>query len=201
MSIDNVMSANNLRILISAEQIRERIAALAREIERDYADEAEAPLIVTILKGGFMFAADLMRELRIDTRIDFMVVSSYGGGQTSSGEVQIKLDLKRPIEGKSLIIAEDIIDTGITLSYIRDQLLRRHPKSLRIVALLDKPSRRKRDIRADYRGFEVDDVFVVGYGLDCDEKYRGLPDVCVVGDDGDSGSTAPQTRNDLQVRS
>ena len=164
-------------VMLDEETIARRVAELGAEISADYERDypGEPVLCITILKGGAIFASDLLRRLTVDARIDFMAVSSYGSSTKSSGVVRILKDLETPIEGKNVIIVEDIIDSGLTLDYIKGYLQGRHPKSLRICAILDKPSRRKVQIRADYVGFEVEDKFIVGYGLDFDQHYRNLP--------------------------
>jgi hypoxanthine phosphoribosyltransferase len=165
-------------ILISEAQIRRRVKELAAEIDRDYADRV--PTLVSVLKGGIIFLTDLMRELKILHEIDFMSVSSYNSGTETSGVVRILADLGRNIEGKDVLIVEDIVDSGLTLDYIRQILLARHPKSLRICTMLDKKARRRVEVPIDYVGFEVPDEFVIGYGLDWQEKYRDLPYVAVM---------------------
>lgn len=166
------------KVLITREQIEKRTQELADEINRDYADKEL--LVVCILRGGVIFMADLFTRLTVDAEMDFLAVSSYGGGTTSSGEVRVVKDLSAPVDQKHILVIEDIIDTGITLSYILDMLSARKPASIKLCSLLDKPSRRKADLYGDYVGFEIPNEFVVGYGLDYDEKYRNLPDVCVL---------------------
>jgi len=165
-----------LPVLVSAEQIRRRLPELAAEIERDLAP-GRAPHLVGVLKGAFVFTADLMRALRIPSSVDFLALSSYGKGTTSSGEVKLLKDLDVTIEGRDVIIVEDIVDTGLTLSYLCEILRARRPATLRIAALLSKPSRRQVPVTIDYLGFEIPDRFVVGYGLDCAEQHRHLPDI------------------------
>lgn len=160
-------------VLLSEEQLKARISELGAEISRDYA--GEEPIFVGVLKGCFMFMADLLRSVDLFCTMDFMAVSSYGDGTSSTGAVKINKDLSRDIEGKHVIIVEDILDSGMTLSYLKHYLSVRNPASVRIVTLLDKPSRRNADIVPDYKGFEVPDAFVVGYGLDYAERYRNLP--------------------------
>lgn len=169
-------------ILISRQEIQEKIAELAQQVSRDYA--GKNPLLVCVLKGAVIFLADFMRCLEIPAQIDFMAVSSYGASTKSSGVVRILKDLETSIEGRHIIIVEDIIDTGLTLKYLAENIESRGPASLKIITLLDKPDRRKVDIEADYCGFQIPDRFVVGYGLDIDEHYRHLPDVCVLKDNG-----------------
>ena len=166
-------------VLVTEEQLRAKVAELGSRISRDYA--GKDLLLVSILKGAVVFMADLMRAVTIPCSIDFMVVSSYGGTNTqSTGLVKIVKDLDADLTGRDVLIVEDVLDTGVTLSNLVPMLQLRHPNSVRICAILDKPARRKTDIRADYTGFEVPDAFVVGYGLDYDEKYRNLPFVGVL---------------------
>jgi hypoxanthine phosphoribosyltransferase len=167
-----------LKVLLRRAQIRQRVRAIARQIERDL--KGEPVHLVCILKGACIFLADLLRELRLPVSVDFIAVSSYGKGSLPSGEVRITKDLDQSIEGMHVIIVEDILDTGLTLNYLYRILQSRKPKSLRIAALLDKPARRVKEVPADYVGFKIPDQFVVGYGLDFGERYRNLPDVCVV---------------------
>jgi hypoxanthine phosphoribosyltransferase len=171
----------SLKVLLSAEQIHNRIAELGAEIDRDY-PSGEPVYLIAVLKGAFIFMADLARAMKTPTRIEFIGISSYGKGKTSSGQVQLTKDLDAPIEGHHVIIVEDILDTGITLNYLTKLIAQRKPKSLRIVDLLDKPERRKSPVKADYVGFTIPDECVVGYGLDYAEDYRNLKDVCVMGD-------------------
>ena len=171
----------SLRVLLSAEQIQKRIDELGAEIDRDY-PAAEPVYLIAVLKGAFIFMADLARAMKTPARIEFIGISSYGKGKTSSGQVQLTKDLDVPIEGHNVIIVEDILDTGITLTYLATLMAQRKPKSLRIVTLLDKPERRQSPVKADYVGFTIPDEFVVGYGLDYAEDYRNLKDVCVMGD-------------------
>ncbi len=167
------------RILISSEQIRKRVAELALQIEADYAD---GPLyLISVLKGSFIFVADLAREFtRLPVRIEFMGISSYGNEKTSSGQVKLTRDLDVPIEGHHVLIVEDIIDSGVTLTYLKRLLEHRKPKSLAIATLLDKPDRRVQDVHVKYVGFTIPDEFVVGYGLDYAEDYRNLNDIRVL---------------------
>lgn len=166
-------------ILVSEEQLKVKVAELGAQISADY--KGRDLLLVSILKGAVVFMADLMRAVTIPCGIDFMVVSSYGGANTSStGLVKIIKDLDQDLTGKDVLIVEDILDTGITLSHLMPMLQMRRPNSLRLCTILSKPSRRKADIEPDYCGFEVPDEFVVGYGLDYDEKYRNLPYVGVL---------------------
>ena len=169
------------KVLIDEATLQERIRILGAQIERDYADEDDL-LLVCVLKGAFMFLADISRALKRAHGIDFMGISSYGKGTTSMGAVQIIMDLKQPIDGRHVLIIEDIIDSGRTLSYLRQNLLARQPASLKICTLLNKPSRREVDVPVDYVGFDIPDEFVVGYGLDLDQRYRNLPYVAALED-------------------
>jgi len=166
------------KILITGDEIQERVRQLAQQISYDY--EGKVPILINVLKGGVLFLSDLMRELRVLHEIDFMSVSSYNDGTDTSGVVRILADLSINIEGKDVLIVEDIVDTGLTLDYIRHMLLARHPKSLRIVTLLDKKERRRVDVPLDYVGFTIPDAFVIGYGLDYRQKYRNLPYVAIM---------------------
>ena len=166
-------------ILVSEEALKAKVTELGAQISRDYA--GKQLLLVSILKGGVVFMADLMRAVTIPCAIDFMVVSSYGGSNTkSTGLVKIIKDLDSDLSGKDVLIVEDILDTGITLSHLMPMLKMRNPNSVRLCTILSKPSRRQAQIEPDYLGFEVPDEFVVGYGLDYDEKYRNLPYVGVL---------------------
>ena len=166
------------KILIPEKDIKKRAKELAADISRDY--KGEAVTLICILSGASIFFADLVRELDLDVRFEFMSVSSYGSGTVSSGEVKILKDVSYPIAGRHVIIVEDIIDSGCTLSYLKRVLEQREPASIRVCTILDKPSRRKVDFKGEYVGFEIPDEFVVGYGLDYDGKYRNLKDVCVL---------------------
>jgi hypoxanthine phosphoribosyltransferase len=165
--------------LIPEDELQARILELARGIEAEYSDE-DRPLLVCVLKGAFMFLADLSRNLDLRHEVDFMEVSSYGAGTESSGVVRILLDLERNIEGRHVLIVEDIIDSGRTLQYITRNLKTRDPASLRICTLLSKPARREIDVPVDWIGFEIPDEFVIGYGLDYAEEYRNLPFIGVL---------------------
>jgi len=165
--------------LISEPEIRHRIRSLAAEIERDYPPQ-DGIHLVAVLKGGFMFMADLVRAMSERVTMDFMAVSSYGKGTTSSGQVRVLKDLDSNVEGRNIILVEDIVDTGLTLHYLQELLRARAPKSLKTACLLSKPSRRKVDVQVDYIGFTIEDHFVVGYGLDYAEKYRNLPFIAVL---------------------
>jgi hypoxanthine phosphoribosyltransferase len=168
-------------ILIAEQDIRARVLALAAEIERDYPGGEEIHL-VGVLKGGFMFMADLIRAMSTRVTLDFMAVSSYGTETSSSGQVRVLKDLDSSLEHRHVIIVEDIVDTGLTLHYLQDILKARAPKSVRTACLLSKPSRRQVEVTVDYIGFTIDDHFVVGYGLDYAEKYRNLPYIGVLGE-------------------
>ena len=164
--------------LISQKEIEAKVVELAKKIEKDY--ENQELLVVVVLKGAFVFVSDLVRNINLDLSIDFMAVSSYGMSTQSSGVVKINKDIEMDITGKNVIIVEDIIDTGLTLKYIKEYLSGKNAKSVRICTLLDKPSRRKCDVEVDYIGFEIEDLFIVGYGIDCKEKYRNLPYIAYV---------------------
>jgi hypoxanthine phosphoribosyltransferase len=161
------------QILFTEEQLSACVDRLAEEINRDYA--GKAPLVVGILQGSFVFLADLVRKIKLPINLEFMSVSSYGSGTSSTGEVNIRLDLSEEIEGRDVILIEDILDSGNTLSRLLPTLQARGPASLKLCCLLDKPSRREREVPIDYLGFTIPDAFVVGYGLDYDQKYRNLP--------------------------
>ena len=167
------------KILLSQIDIQQRIQTLAAEIERDY-PPAEEIHLVAVLKGGFMFMADLVRAMSERVTMDFMAVSSYGKGTSSSGQVRVLKDLDSNLEGRHVIVVEDIVDTGLTLHYLQDLLKARAPKSMKTACLLSKPSRRKVDVQVDYIGFTIEDHFVVGYGLDYAEKYRNLPHIAIL---------------------
>lgn len=167
-----------LEVLFSRDHIRHRVAEMGREIDRDYA--GESIVLVGVLKGAAIFLADLARSISVDNTFDFVAVSSYGKEQRSSGAVKLIKDLDQPIEGKNVILVEDILDTGLTLNFLRNLFEQHQPKSLRIAALLDKPSRRLERIDADYVGFTIPNQFVIGYGMDFAERYRNLPDICLM---------------------
>jgi len=166
------------KTLVSKEELDAKVQELADKIAADYADKN--PVFLGILKGSFVFMADLMRKINIYCDIDFMAVSSYGNRSTTSGAVKINKDLSQDIEGRHVVIIEDILDSGVTLSYLKSYLMNRNPASISICTLLDKPARRKADIKADYFGFDIPDEFVVGYGLDYAERYRNLPFIGVL---------------------
>ena len=169
-----------MRVLLTAEQIQKRIRELGAQITADY---PEGPLyLICILKGACFFLADLARAIQREVFVDFMGISSYGKGKTSSGEVRVTKDLDISLEGTNVLVVEDIVDSGVTLSYLMHVLEQRRPKSLHIAALLDKPERRLRPVEVTYVGFRIPDEFVIGYGLDYAEKYRNLSDICVLDD-------------------
>ena len=165
-------------ILLSEKDLQKAVKKLGKQISADY--EGKNLMLVAVLKGSVIFMADLMRAITVPISIDFMSVSSYGNSSVSSGKIIMKKDLEESIVGKNVIVIEDIVDTGRTLSYLLDNLRQRNPKSLKLCALLDKPDRRVVDINADYTGFEIPDLFVVGYGLDYAQRYRNLPYVGVL---------------------
>ncbi len=174
------MNKNVEKVLISEQEIKAKVVELGKRISEDY--KGKELLMVGILKGSLIFMSDLMRAVDINCKIDFMSISSYSGTE-STGQVRIILDLNRPIKDYDLLIVEDILDSGVTLSYIKQLLTPRCPRSIKICTLLDKPERRKADIKADYYGFTVPDEFVIGYGLDYDEDYRNLPYIGVLKDE------------------
>ena len=165
------------RVLLTKEAIAEKVAQLGQRLSADYRDKN--PLVVCLLKGSAVFFADLVRAMSCELELDFMSVSSYGGS-SSSGEVRVRKDLDESIAGRDVIVVEDIIDTGLTLSHLMKLLSERGARSIRIAALLDKPSRRKVVIEADYLGFTIENHFVVGYGLDYNQRYRNLPEICIL---------------------
>jgi hypoxanthine phosphoribosyltransferase len=171
----------NLEILFTRQQIAERVAAMGAQITRDL--NGEKLVMIGVLKGAAPFLSDLARAVEVDATFDFVATSSYGNGQRTSGAVKLLKDLDEPIEGKNVLVVEDILDTGLTLSYLRNFFLRQHPKTLRIATLLDKPSRRLEQIEADYVGFSIPNLFVIGYGMDYAERYRNLPDICLMTSD------------------
>lgn len=162
-----------VEVLISREKVETRIEELAKEIEKDYT--GKNLVCVGLLKGSVMFMSDLIKAINLDLRIDFMKVSSYGSGTDSTGVVKILKDVDVDLAGKDVLIVEDIIDTGLTIVNVKDFLAKKNPNSIRVCTLLDKPSRRKVEVKGEYVGFEIPDEFVVGYGLDLDEKYRNIP--------------------------
>ena len=164
-------------ILLSADQIQKRVEALALQIRADFPDDLH---VIAVLKGAFMFLSDLVRHTPGHVSMDFMAVSSYAKGTTTSGEVRLLKDLDTTLDGRNVVIVEDIVDTGLTLTYLQDILRARNPKSLRTACLLSKPSRRQVDVKVEYIGFTIEDRFVVGYGLDYAEQYRNLPYIGVI---------------------
>ena len=166
------------RILIDSAAIQKRVRAMGEQITRDY--QGKSPLLVAILKGASIFHADLVRSIDLGVTFDFMAVGSYGSDVKSSGEVRFLKDLDESPEGKDVLVVEDIFDTGLTLHYLLNNLASRGPRSLKVVALLSKPSRRQIEVPVDYVGFEIPDQFVIGYGLDYNQRYRNLPDIRVL---------------------
>jgi hypoxanthine phosphoribosyltransferase len=173
-----VIEKNKLKVLIRRAAIEKRVREVAKEISRDFTGERVH--LIGVLKGACIFLSDLVREINLETSIDFIAVSSYGKGKESSGQVRVLKDLDSSIEGLNVVLVEDILDTGLTLSYLLRVLQQRKPKALRVAALLDKPSRRLKQVKGDYIGFSIPNEFVVGYGLDYGERYRNLKDVCVL---------------------
>lgn len=177
MSNDNHFNSEfgnpNLEVLLSSDQIAARVREIGEQITRDYA--GQRPNLICVLKGAATFMCDLMRTIDLNISVDYIAVSSYGKGTSTTGEVKILKDLDRPLEGRDIIIVEDILDTGLTLSYLLNTFRNRGANSIRIATLLNKPERRRVNVEADYIGFNVPDQFVVGYGLDYDERYRNLP--------------------------
>jgi hypoxanthine phosphoribosyltransferase len=167
-----------MEVLLTEQDIQTRVRELAAEIRRDFPDGLH---LVAVLKGAFVFLSDLVRHMKGDVSLDFMAVSSYAKGTSSSGEVRLLKDLDTTLEGKNVVIVEDIVDTGLTLMYLQEILRARGPKALRTACLLSKPSRRQVDVKVEYIGFTIDDRFVVGYGLDYAEEYRNLPHIAVLG--------------------
>ncbi len=171
-------AGEKLKVLIRRTAIQKRVKEVALQITKDY--KGQRIHMIGVLKGACIFLSDLIREINLDTSIDFMAVGSYGKGSQSSGQVRVNKDLDSSIEGLNVILVEDILDTGLTLNYLRRVIEQRHPKSFRIAALLDKPSRRVQAVKGDYVGFTIPNEFVVGYGLDYAERFRNLKDVCVL---------------------
>src|ERR1700689_2811201 len=167
-----------LKVLIRRAAIQKRVREVAHQITRDF--KGERVHLIGVLKGACIFLSDLVREISLETSIDFIAVSSYGKGKQSSGQVRVLKDLDSSIQGLNVILVEDILDTGVTLTYLLRVLEQRKPKTLRVAALLDKPSRRIKQVKADYIGFQIPNDFVVGYGLDYAERYRNLKDVCIL---------------------
>jgi hypoxanthine phosphoribosyltransferase len=168
-----------MKVLLSHDRIQARIAEMGREISRDYA--GREPHLVGVLKGAFPFLTDLSRSIELPMTLDFIAVSSYGAATKTSGEVRLVKDLDQGLDGRDLLVVEDIVDTGLTLNYLLNLLRARGPRSLKVATLLSKPSRRLVEIPVDYVGFTIDDHFVVGYGLDFNEKYRNLRDIVLYG--------------------
>ena len=168
-------SQPNLKILITKRQIKNKIKKLAKEISRDY--KGKVPLLIAVLKGSFMFLADLVRELSIDIEIEFIELSSYGNSTESSGEVRVIKWSKKEIENRDILLIEDIVDTGLTLSSLLNKIKKNSPSSLKVCCLTSKPARREIDVPIDYLGFEVPNKFIVGYGIDYNEIYRNLPEI------------------------
>jgi len=172
------MTQQGLEVLYTRQQIAERVEEMGAQITRDL--KGEKLVMVGVLKGAALFLSDLARAVHVDATFDFVATSSYGKGQRSSGAVKLIKDLDESIEGKNVLVVEDILDTGLTLSYLRGIFLQQRPRSLRIATLLDKPSRRLEKINADYVGFSIPNLFVIGYGMDYAERYRNLPDICLM---------------------
>ena len=170
--------AEKVRVLLTEQEVDARITEIGAQISKDYAGKTVH--LVCVLKGGSFFMCELAKRITVPVSIDFMSVSSYGGGTSSSGVVRIVKDLDEPLEGRDVIVVEDIVDSGRTLSYLMAMLKERGPRSLRLCTLLDKPDRRVVDVKVDYTGYQIPDKFVVGYGLDYDQKYRNLPYIGVV---------------------
>lgn len=173
-------SQTKSHILFTRQEIEAKVRKLAAEIRQDYSDKQ--PLLIGILKGSFMFMADLIRLLDLPLEVEFIRLSSYGRGRESSGKIKVLQGLRTPVKGRDVLVIEDIVDTGLTTSFLLDYLQKKKPASLRLCALTDKPSRRQVPVSIDYLGFTVPDKFLVGYGLDLDEKFRNLPDICVLED-------------------
>jgi hypoxanthine phosphoribosyltransferase len=171
---------SQLKILISRDQIAKAVTRLACEINRDY--QGKEPLLIGILKGSCVFVADLIRQLDLPLELDFIKLSSYGAARESSGKVRVVQGLQTRIKGRDVLVVEDIVDTGITTFFLLEYLKKKKPASLKLCTLTDKPSRRRVPVPIDYLGFTVPNKFIVGYGIDCDEKFRNLPDICVIED-------------------
>ena len=166
------------RVLVSREEIQKAVASIGAQITEDY--RGKDLFVIGVLKGGFMFMADLVREIQIPLQMDFIAVSSYGSSTKTSGVVRMIKDIDKPLDGKHLLIVEDIIDSGVTLKYLKEMFATRGPLSIRVCTIFDKPSRRKVEMKGDYVGVEIPDEYVIGYGLDYDGVYRNLPDLCVL---------------------
>ena len=178
MEMGNIMEQDVERVLFSEEELSRRVGEIAAQIDADYV--GREPLLVSVLRGSFVFMADLVRKITLPCTVDFKALSSYGSGSSSSGQVMIIKDLSEHIEGKDVIVVEDILDSGNTLSYLLEILKARQPASIRLCTLLDKPSRRVKPVELHYSGFSIPDYFVVGYGLDYAERYRNLPYIGVL---------------------
>lgn len=183
-ALNSMVAVEGFEVLIDRDSLAERISELAAQISADYRDKQV--VLVVVLKGSFIFAADLVRKLEVDHVIDFMAIGSYGSSQSSSGAVRLLKDLSHDIDGQNVIIVEDIVDSGLTLGYIYANFLARKPKSLEVVALLDKSWNKDAGLDIKYVGFKIPDRFVVGYGLDLDERYRGLPYIAYPKEDEDN---------------
>jgi len=170
-----------MEILVSRDQIAEAVARMGQEITRDFV--GESVILLGVLKGACLFLSDLARQIELDATFDFIAVRSYGDRKDSAGEVQLIKDVTTPLEDKNVILVEDILDTGLTFTFLRKLLLARKPRTLKLAALLDKPTRRLMPVSADYVGFKIPDKFVVGYGLDFAERFRNLPDICIFSED------------------
>ena len=176
---------DRLKVLLTREQIAQKVAELGARITHDF--QGESVVLIGVLKGATIFLADLARQIKLDASFDFIAVSSYGNSKQQSGEVKLMKDVDHSMAGKNIILVEDILDTGLTLTYLKNVALGHQPKTVKIAALLDKVSRHTQPIQGDYVGFEIPDEFVVGYGLDFAERYRNLPDVCILETDDQSG--------------
>ena len=175
-------SEPKLSVLLTGAEIDAKVDKLAAKIRRDY--QNKHPLLIGVLKGSFMFMADLIRLLDFPLEVDFIRLSSYGGGRESSGKIKVVQGLRTPIKGRDVLVIEDIVDTGVTISFLLDYLRKKKPASLKLCVLTDKPSRRRVPVNIDYLGFTVPNKFLVGYGLDWDEKFRNLPDICFIEEEG-----------------
>lgn len=182
-----------LSVLFSREQIAKRVSELASDISRDFA--GETVIFIGVLKGAAIFLSDLARNVSVDATFDFIGVSSYGNGKQSSGEVKLTKDVDQPLTGKNIILVEDILDTGLTMMYLRKMFLAHQPKSLKVAALLDKACRRTQPVQADYVGFVIPDEFVIGYGMDYAERYRNLADICILHPDSEEAASAKAAAN------
>ena len=178
----STQAAPQLKVMFTRQQIADRVAAIGAQITKDYA--GESVVLVGVLKGACLFLSDLARNIALDASFDFIAVSTYGSGKVSSGEVKLTKDVDSSVQGKNIIIVEDILDTGFTLTYLSKVIQAAQPRSLKIATLLDKPSRRLQPIQPDYYGFKIPDEFVVGYGMDYAERYRNLPDICILQENG-----------------